>query len=609
MKKRSIFRILTATAATIALLLSLTACGGDVATSPDGEETPSSADSTEQSSDSERYLATAALPAFVNSKADFKDPAKQYVLPDGTLWKTDTVTVVSKDVTNHIDTSVDENGETVGLIHGQRYGSGDVLKACEGACATGFIAVKAGDVVRFKGIQFRGESINQVAPGAIYMRFYDEAFQIVDGTFSALTIKDDLPLVVDNVTYDEEGDVASFVVKEGTNVAYFRMSFIPEDTQTPYVAINQEFTYGEGDGWVNAGEYVYASWHEEVMKTIADVQAIKAGSNGNLVQFLYNSDMHLEADNLNRAYLTEIGKVSAGVMQACNVAFFMNTGDTTTQSSGFTLADLQPNLTAALELLEPIPQSNILMTVGNHDGATGSQVVDGETVYYCYQLDNQKREELYFGWQQKDTERHFSQDGTYFYLDDPQTQTRFIMLNSFWELYEGQEDGFARGRQNSFFHNPIFGQAQFDWFVDEALDVPEGYSVVVGTHNATSPRDSELFKGIIDAYANKTTYSGFYEGVGEWQSSSVSADFSQAKGELIAIFQGHNHKDEIDTTTFAVPCITITTAGADVRDESKEERVYNTFTATAIDVVTIDKDTRTIYLNRLGVGQDRQVTY
>ena len=608
MKRQPIFKILTAAVVTLSLLLSLTACGGDASTPSDGD-TPSSSDAAVKVPDSERYQASANLPVFVQSKSDFADPAKQYVLPDGTLWKTDKVTVVSEDVTNHIDSSVDEQGKTVGLIRDQRYGSGDVLKACEGACATGFIAVSEGDVVRFKGIQFRGESIDQVAPGAIYMRFYDESFQQIGGTFSALTIKEDLLSVATDIVYDEEGDVSSFVIKAGANAAYFRLSFVPEETQAPYISINQEFTFGEGDGWVKAGEYVSASWYEEVTKTIADVQAIKASSGGNLVQFLFNSDIHLSADNSNEPYLKDIGKVSAGVMQACNIAFFMNTGDTTTQSSGFTVADMQPNMTAALKLLEPVPQSNILLTVGNHDGATGSKEVDGEMVYYCYQLNNTQRAETYFGWQQKDSERHFAQDGTYFYVDDPETQTRFIMANSFWELYEGQEDGFARGKQNSFFHNPIFGQAQLDWLVDEALDVPEGYSVIIGTHNATASRDSELFKGIVNAYANKTTYSGYHEGVGEWQSSTVSADFSQAKGELIAIFQGHNHKDEIDTTTFAVPCITITTAGTDVRDEPKEPRVHNTSTATAVDVVTIDKDARTIYLSRLGVGTDRKVTY
>jgi len=607
-KRQYIFKRLAAALTVATLLLSLTACNGDTTSLPGGETPPTG--NTAQVPDSERYLATAELPVFVQSEDECVDPSKQYVLPDGTLMKTGKVTVVSKDVINHIDTSVDEQGETVGLIKGQRYGSGDVLKACEGACATGYIAVADGDIVRFNGIQFRDESIEQVAPGAIYMRFYDTSFRQVGGAaFSALTIKEDLPTVATDIKYDEEGDVASFAIKAGAGVAYFRMAFVPEGLQAPYITINQEITYGEGDGWVKVKDYLPTSWYEEVVKTVADVQAVKANSNGNLVQFIFNSDIHLGADGSNQPYLKDIGKASAGVMQACNIAFFMNTGDTTTQSSGFTLADMQPNMDAALKLLEPIPQSNILLTVGNHDGATGSKVVDGETVYYCYQLNNKQREDVYFSWQQKDPERHFAQDGTYFYLDDPETQTRFIMANSFWELYDGDEDGFARGRQNSFFHNPIFGQAQFDWLVDEALVVPEGYSVIIGTHNATASRDSELFKGILDAYANKTTYSGFYEGVGEWQSSSVSADFSQAKGELIAIFQGHNHKDEIDTTTFAVPCITITTAGADVRDEPKEERVYNAYTSTAMNVVTIDKDTRTIYLHRLGVGKDRQVTY
>ncbi len=597
MKTMSLLRKTATVLTASAMLMSLAACGET--------ETVVS-----QIPDSERYTAMANLPVFVNSKDECVDPEKEYVLPDGSLWKIQKVQSLSSACVNQIETSVNEAGETVGLLENQRYSSVDVLKECKGAASTGFIAVKAGDVVRMSGIQFRGETIGEVAPGAIYMRFYDANFALLGNCdVSALTVAENLSTIATDIAYDEEGDLAAFTLKEDAACAYMRMAFVMEQGQTPIITVNQEFTYEEVDGWNTTEMYVDASWHAEVMQTVADVQAIQQNSSGNTLQFLFNSDIHLEPTHSNVDKVKDIGKVSAGVMQACNIAFFVNGGDSTTQSSTYTIADMDQNLKDVLTLLEPIPQSNVLMTVGNHDGATGSKEVDGETIYYCYQLNNEQRAEVYFGWQQEDSDRRFTHDGTYYYIDDPETNTRFIMLNSFWEEFVGEEDGYVLGRQSSYFHQPIFGQAQLDWLVDVALKVPENYSVVIGTHNASTPLDHELFAGIVDAYVNKTTYTGHYTGSCDWQSSSVSADFSQETGEMIAIFQGHSHKDDIDTTTFAVPCITITTAGADVRDENKEDRVDGTSSATAIDVVTIDKEKRTIHLTRLGVGEDREVTY
>ena len=78
---------------------------------------------------------------------------------------------------------------------------------------------------------------------------------------------------------------------------------------------------------------------------------------------------------------------------------------------------------------------------------------------------------------------------------------------------------------------------------------------------------------------------------------------------MAAFFHGHIHKDTIDTTSYSFPCISITTAGGDVRDSRMAERTPGTATETAIDVVTLDKAARRIYMTRVGVGSDRVCSY
>ncbi|MBR2152587.1 MAG: hypothetical protein IJ944_04805, partial [Clostridia bacterium] len=115
---------------------------------------------------------------------------------------------------------------------------------------------------------------------------------------------------------------------------------------------------------------------------------------------------------------------------------------------------------------------------------------------------------------------------------------------------------------------------------------------------------------IINAYNNKSTFSGSYtKGVNGWSNSTVSVDFSGAKGEIIAMFTGHVHQDLIDTKTLKCPLITIISAGAEVNVGEAPERKFLTDTETSFDVVTINRKTRTIHLTRVGGGKDRKVNY
>jgi hypothetical protein len=143
--------------------------------------------------------------------------------------------------------------------------------------------------------------------------------------------------------------------------------------------------------------------------------------------------------------------------------------------------------------------------------------------------------------------------------------------------------------------------------------MPEGYGAVITAHvppNVTYTVDKVQLIGIINAYCRKTTYNGSYTaGVEGWTNNSVNVDFTNAKGEIIAMFTGHVHQDTIDTTTLACPLITIISAGAQVNAGEIPERTFGTDTETSFDVVTINRKTRTIYLTRVGWGEDRVVKY
>jgi hypothetical protein len=143
--------------------------------------------------------------------------------------------------------------------------------------------------------------------------------------------------------------------------------------------------------------------------------------------------------------------------------------------------------------------------------------------------------------------------------------------------------------------------------------MPKGYGAIITSHvppNITYTVDKVQLIGIINAYCNKTTYSGSYTaGVDGWTNNSVNVDFTDAKGEIIAMFTGHVHQDTIDTTTLACPLITIISSGAQVNAGEVPQRTFGTDTETSFDIVTINRKTRTIYCTRVGWGKDRVIQY
>lgn len=141
------------------------------------------------------------------------------------------------------------------------------------------------------------------------------------------------------------------------------------------------------------------------------------------------------------------------------------------------------------------------------------------------------------------------------------------------------------------------------WFGKALEEIPDGFDVVVFSHMATAKDGgttviSSAFTYIaamIDAYNTRSTYT--YSG--------LELDYTDATGEVIAVFSGHTHEDEDTTTPEGTPIICTTTDNY-AQEESGVTRTAGTIDEQAFDVVTIDKEHNKIKLTRIGFGSDRE---
>lgn len=346
-------------------------------------------------------------------------------------------------------------------------------------------------------------------------------------------------------------------------------------------------------------------WKNMIEDKTNAVKALQADGGKNSVSFVWASDTHIP--NNDHAKTNDLGKLMAKMMDNCDIPFAMLTGDIGTRASLDTEAELEKSQEKIPKHLAPLwGTDRLLLALGNHDGCYGDS-----SCYYAKQFSPERMWDLYFRKQAFDERRVFSEDGTYFYIDNVAQKTRFIVLNSqFAGKYSVDDNSIA---VNNRFSTSCYGQEQLDWLANVALDMPAGYGAIIASHvppNVTYTVDKVQLIGIINAYCKKTTYSGSYTaGVDGWTNNSVNVDFSDAKGEIIAMFTGHVHQDTIDTKTLACPLITIISAGAQVNDGEIPERTFGTDSETSFDVVTINRKTRTIYCTRVGWGEDRTVKY
>lgn len=388
--------------------------------------------------------------------------------------------------------------------------------------------------------------------------------------------------------------------KEETVTAWLSTgrAFIPVDYEERIIAMEQiDIEQNENiaeceeriadleNGVLDMAVTIPSYWKSTVKTAIEKVKVIQDISGKDVINFMWFSDLHYykNADG----YVGNIGKLCRYVMDKCNIPFALMSGDTLTASSLTTETDVLDTLEQAMEVLSPIGE-DLLLVRGNHDDVYGSYTDGDATRYYTNKVASAKIWNRLHRIQAKDDRRVFGDDGTYFYIDLQVQKVRIICLNS--QFYDGGDvtSGTTGNMTNG------FGEAQLNWLENVALAVDEDWSVIVTEH---IPPTASVING------NTYYLSQISDGV------EFRKIIATTTANIIAIFCGHCHADAYVTDDLKCPIVTITSAINTPYDADWSTRVANSATETVMDVVSIDKATRKIYMTRIGAGADRAGDY
>ncbi len=343
-------------------------------------------------------------------------------------------------------------------------------------------------------------------------------------------------------------------------------------------------------------------WKDAIAEVETKIKALQDEGGADCVQFVWVSDTHCsEGSGASGNYSTakNVGRLANKLMNDLNIPFLVVTGDLTADVGNTSTYPDNTDIDVFFdEIVKPVGKERVLSVLGNHDGVT-----------YRTEGDLNISKATRFNWFMRPFCEDFKRvwgGGEYYYVDNTQGKTRFICLCS----SNGLSD---------IYRTACYDAEQLKWLAEEALNVPDGYTVVVATHfplcleddsdadengvldNVGYVTNHDAASAILTAFNNKTNYNGTVNNV------TISKDYTNSTGVMCAVFAGHIHMDLINTELFEFPVIVIDSAGN--KSENAKSFTNNSNAETCFDVVTINKATRTIYMTRLGVGEDRSTTY
>lgn len=234
--------------------------------------------------------------------------------------------------------------------------------------------------------------------------------------------------------------------------------------------------------------------------------------------------------------------------------------------------------------------SNFYALRGNHD----LTIVKSETDSTSYSKDDAYTYSIF----QRSNELNLVgvPGKNYWYLDNERQKCRFIAVDGF----EKTDTENTRSWGVKYF----ISTEQLKWLANVALNVNEGYKVVIFSHatfdSSLASYEQELLpvKQIVEAFKNKTT--AHISNAND--SGTLDVDFTENKGEFIASFSGHSHRDQ-NATTNGILSINTYCDAAYLDDPSyKGNRASGTVNEQCFDAVSIDFDLKKITCIRIGAG-------
>lgn len=357
--------------------------------------------------------------------------------------------------------------------------------------------------------------------------------------------------------------------------------------------------------WSDSGDGLFfkfsdypAYWESHITQKVNEVKA-QENKNANTHSFAFITDLHLDEND----------KYSFSIIKKMNKELNLSTvivgGDLVTERIVASKAGALRQIQQVVDGFHEV-HPKTMITQGNHDDSSivglWNQTIKPNEMY-----------EKMFSFMGSTAE--YGPSGLYHYRDNNAQKIRYIALNGIDIPYIQVGNGLKYKGISVY----AYRQTQVDWLINEALDTPPDWSVIVSSHLPPykdgvkawdlPTNNEEIVRGILKAYKTKTAYSASSQAsVPDDLKISVNADFRNKGGDVIAWFCGHVHYDNVVQLPEGFPLITVLNDGAH-RWLDSPQRVSGTIAEQAFDIVTVNKNERKIYLTRVGAGKNRVVSY
>lgn len=279
--------------------------------------------------------------------------------------------------------------------------------------------------------------------------------------------------------------------------------------------------------------------------------------------------------------------------KSLNFNAIFNTGDSIQEQEGVS------GLNALRKVVDRIDAKKLVYCEGNHDRNVIAPILTKLEFYNSVYRHNAN--EVVWG----------SKDNAYFYRDYTPYKIRVIVLNVYEHLYDNEV------------YNPSligYSNEQLNWLANTALQVNNGWNVIILTHDSPVQLQNSSFDGhnnstqlveILESFkvgtsANitytDTKHSGLF-------SVNVTTNFNKP-GNIIGVLSGHAHCDDSKTVN-GINYIQILCAYIDVVNEYSgfPNRPAFSDKAYVFDIGLVDTTNRKLTLTRIGYGNNREFNY
>lgn len=309
--------------------------------------------------------------------------------------------------------------------------------------------------------------------------------------------------------------------------------------------------------------------------------------------FAWLSDNHLygtagedETDMTDLA----IGEID----KTLNFNAIFNTGDSIQEREGVS------GINSLRKIANRFDPDKLVFCEGNHDRNVVSPRLT-KTEFYNVVYRQTKNKNIVWG----------SKENAYYYRDFPTYKIRVVVLNVYEHMYDN--DKYDEGKCG-------YSNTQLEWLANEALQMLEGWSVIVLTHDspvemdyngATNQNNAMQLVQILEAFKDGNNIAVQY--TDERNSGLFSVNVTTAfstPGTLIAVLSGHAHCDDAKKVN-GINYVQIVCAYIDVVNDYSGYKNRPAFSskAYAFDIGIVDTANRTLKLKRIGYGTDRDVSY